>query len=101
MIYEIGPLITTNIKTSEITSLAGDMPSYLKYPIVSEAAPRVSGIGSVFSFSDEYRPVYIDGVFSSVILINDWNDFRQQIAEFLYEEQVVRHDTAESTVSGE
>lgn len=101
VIYEIGPLITTNIKTSEITSLAGDMPSYLKYPIVSEAAPRVNGIGSVFSFSDEYRPVYIDGVFSSVILINDWNDFRQQIAEFLYEEQVVHHDTAESTVSGE
>lgn len=88
VIYEIGPLITTNIKTSEITALAADMTSYLKYPIVSEAAPAVNGIGTTFYFSSDNHPIYINGILSSVILISDWDDFRQQVAEFLYEEQV-------------
>ena len=94
IIYEIGPLITTNVKTSEITDLAGELPTYLKYPIISEAAPAVNTIGSTFYFSDYAHPVYINGVFSSVILIADWNDFRQQVAEFIYEEQVRRSSSS-------
>ncbi len=90
VIYEIGPMITTNIKTSEITSLASDITTYLSYDIVSEAAPKVNTIGSSFHFSSEDHPIYIDGQFSSVILISDWDDFRQQVAEFIYEEQVAR-----------
>ena len=93
IIYEIGPLITTNVKTSEITDLAADIPTYLKYPIVSEAAPAVNTISSLFYFSDENHPIYINGVYSSVILIADWDAFRQSIAEFIYEEQVRRTDT--------
>ena len=92
VIYEIGPYITTNIKTSEITSLAGDLTTYLKYDIVSEAAPSVDSISSTFYFSGEEHPVYINGSFSSVILIIDWDDFRQQVAEFIYEEQVARKE---------
>ena len=93
IIYEIGPLITTKVKTSEITDLAADIPTYLKYPIVSEAAPAVNTISSLFYFSDENHPIYINGVYSSVILIADWDAFRQSIAEFIYEEQVRRTDT--------
>lgn len=88
IIYEIGPLITTNVKTSEITDLAADIPTYLKYPIVSQSAPAVNTLESTFYFSGENHPIYINGVYSSVILIADWNQFRQQIAEFIYEEQV-------------
>ena len=92
VIYEIGPYITTNIKTSEITSLAGDLTTYLRYDIVSEAAPSVNSITSTFIFSGEDHPIYINGSYSSVILIVDWDDFRQQVAEFIYEEQVARKE---------
>ena len=92
VIYEIGPMITTNIKTSEITALAGDITTYLGYEVVSEAAPNVNNLGSLFYFSSEEHPVYINGYFSSVILIRNWDDFRQQVAEFIYEEQVARTD---------
>ena len=92
VIYEIGPLITTNLKTSEITSLASNISTYLTYDIVSESAPLLSELGLTYSFSDPYEnPVYIGGALSSVIVINDWNDFRKSIAEFIYEEQVVLH----------
>ena len=90
VIYEIGPMITTNIKTSEITALASDISTYLSYNIVSEAAPSVNSISTTFNFSSEEHPIYINGMFSSVILIQNWNDFRQQVAEFIYEEQVAR-----------
>ena len=89
MMYEIAPFITTNIRTSEIMDLALKMTTYLTYPIISQAAPAVNAIGSDFYFSDEEHPVYINGIFSSVILIADWDSFRQQIAEFLYEEQAL------------
>ena len=92
VIYEIGPYITTNIKTSEITSLASDLTTYLKYDIVSEAAPSINSISSSFYFSGDEHPIYINGSLSSVILIVDWDDFRQQVAEFIYEEQVARKE---------
>lgn len=96
IIYEIGPLITTNVKTSEITSLAANIRSYLSYDIVSDSAPRPSELGTVYSFSDPYdRPVYIDGYLASVILINDWDQFRQSVAEFIFEEQVRKEQISE------
>lgn len=88
VIYEIGPMITTNIKTSEITALASEITTYLGYEVVSEAAPNVNTLGSLFYFSSDEHPVYINGYLSSVILIRDWDKFRQSVAEFIYEEQV-------------
>lgn len=93
IIYEIGPLITTNLKTSEITALATNIRSYLSYDIVSDSAPHSTELGTVYSFSDPYdRPVYIDGFAASVIIINDWDDFRQSVAEFVFEEQVKKKE---------
>lgn len=90
VIYDIGPLITTNLKTTEITSLAANISAYLTYDIVSSSAPEVSDLGITYTFSDPYEnPVYIGGALSSVIIINDWNDFRKTIAQFIYEEQIV------------
>jgi len=90
VIYEIGPLITTNLKTSEITSLASNISTYLTYDIVSSSAPIVNDLGVTYSFSDPYNnPIYISGVLSSVIIINDWNYFRKSVAQFIYEDQVV------------
>lgn len=88
VIYEIGPMITTNIKTSEITSLASNLSAYLKYDIVSSSAPKVDEMGTIYYFSGGSHPIYINGYEASVILIYDWNVFRQEIAEFVFEEQV-------------
>lgn len=96
IIYEIGPLITTNVKSSEITALAANVKKYLSYDIVSESAPAVNELGTTWSFSDPYeRPVYIGGYAVSVIIINDWDEFRQKVAEFVYEEQVRKPGTTQ------
>lgn len=87
-IYELGPLITTNIKATQMISLASDASTYLKYDIVSESAPNVTEYGSSFTFSSDDHPVYINGYFASVILVNNWNEYRFQLWKFLYEEQV-------------
>lgn len=90
VIYEIGPLITTNLKTSQILSLASNADTYLKYKIVSDSAPNLDEFGSSFTFSSDDNPVYINGYLSSVILVNSWNEFRHQIWDFLYEDQVIK-----------
>ena len=87
-IYELGPLITTNIKATQMISLASDASKYLKYEMVSESAPNVKEFGSSFTFSSDEHPIYINGYFSSVILVHNWNEYRYQIWRFLYEEQV-------------
>lgn len=89
VIYEIGPLVTTNLKATQMVSLAKDAVStYIKYQIVTDSAPNLGQFGSNFYFSDENHPIYINGAFSSVILVKDWYEFRRQIAEFIFEEQV-------------
>ena len=91
VIYEIGPLVTTNIRTSEITSLSKDISTYLSYDIVSKSAPLADEIGTVYSFSGGSRPIYIGGYEASVILINNWNTFRADTARFIFEEQLTRN----------
>ena len=96
IIYEIGPMITTNVKTSEITSLASNITTYLQYDLESRSAPMRDEFGTVYYFSDDNHPVYINGAMASVILIYDWDAFRQEIAEFIYEEQVAKPEEEET-----
>ena len=84
IVYEIGPMITTNLKTSEITSLASNILKYLKYDIVSQSAPDYEGMGTDFVYSDDYEPVYINGEQVSCILILDWDEFRNKVAKFVF-----------------
>ena len=95
VIYEIGPMITTNLKTSEITSLATNITKYLKYDIVSESAPIADNVGIDFYYSDENNPVIVNGDMIDCIVIYDWNEFRQKIAEFVFEEQVEQTTSSE------
>ncbi len=88
VVYEIGPMITTNLKASEITTLSSNVMKYLKYDIVSSSAPLASTIGIDYYYSDSYNPVYINGYLANVILIYDWNSFRQKVAEFIFEDEV-------------
>lgn len=84
IIYEIGPMITTNLKTSEITKLASNITTYLKYPIVSESAPNLSNFGVDFY----YDRIWINGDGLECIVIYDWNSFRKKIADFVFEDSV-------------
>ena len=85
VLYEIGPMITTNLKTSEITALATNAMTYLKYDLVSQSAPVSDNIGVDFYYSGEDYPVYVDGYMIDCIVIIDWNRFRQKIATFVFE----------------
>lgn len=82
VIYEIGPMITTNLKTSEITSLAGNVMKYLDYDIISQSMPEYSSFGTTFIYDKDINKL-------DIIRILDWNVFRQETAEFIYEDSVV------------
>lgn len=88
VIYEIGPMVTTNLKTSEITKLASNATKYLQYDIVSQSAPLSENVGVDFYYSDWNNPVYVNGEMVDCIVIVNWNEFRQKVAEFVFEEQV-------------
>ncbi len=80
IIMKIGPMITTNLKTSEITALASNMPKYLSYDIVSQSAPDRAALGPDYYFDD------IDYVGNCIIII-DWEDFRNKVAKFVFEDE--------------
>ncbi len=81
IIYEIGPMITTNLKTSEITKLATNITTYLKYDIVAKSAPEFDNFGIDFY----YDSLWINGYALECIVIYDWNSFRKKVADFVFE----------------
>lgn len=87
IILDIGPMITTNLKTSEIISLANNITKYLNYQIESKSAPELSSLGTDFYYSDSDNPIYIGGYLVNCIVINDWDNFRTQVADFIFENQ--------------
>ncbi len=85
---EIGSMITTNLKSSEIISLAQNITKYLKYDIVSQSAPDSSTINIDYYYSDYYEhPTYVYGDFVDSIVIADWQDFRSKIANFVFQNE--------------
>lgn len=87
IIYTIGPMITTNLKTTEITSLASNIQKYLSYDIVSTSAPTRESLGVDYYFSDESHPIYIYGYLQSCIVISDWDNFRAKVADFVFNDK--------------
>lgn len=77
VIYEIGPMVTTNLKPFEITSLAKNVMKYLRYDIVSQSAPDSTAMYSDYYYDDIY------GVGNCIIII-DWEEFRKKIADFVF-----------------
>lgn len=82
VIYEIGPMITTNFKASEITTLATNVLKYLRYDIVSQSAPDLNMISEDFFYND----YIINGEKLNVIEIINWDDFRKKIATYVFED---------------
>lgn len=74
---KIGPLVTTNLKKGDITFLVSNMMTYIKYDMEEISLPTEGkwGYGTT-----------PDG--QSVIVINDWDGVRKDIAKFIYEDSV-------------
>ena len=74
---KIGPLVTTNLKKGDITFLVSNMMTYIKYDMEEISLPTEGkwGYGTT-----------PDG--QSVIVINDWDGVRRDVAKFIFEDSV-------------
>lgn len=77
IISDIAPLITTNFTTSEITKLATNTMSYLKFNTEEFRLPT----------NDNVRNETIDQ--KMVLVINDMSKAKYDLAKFLFEEKVL------------
>ncbi|MGN0452880.1 MAG: LCP family protein [Ruminococcus sp.] len=76
IVNSVGPMVTTNLKKSEITMLVSNALTYLTYDIEQTHMP------SDGNWSYGYNNA------GSVILVDDWNQVRYDLAKFVYEENV-------------
>lgn len=85
---KIGPLVTTNLKKGDITFLVSNMMTYIKYDMEEISLPTEGkwGYGTT-----------PDG--QSVIVINDWDGVRRDIAKFIYEDSVSGGSSSSSKTS--
>ena len=77
IINAVGPHITTNLKTNEITTLASGALTYLSYDVEQASLPTEG------TWSYGYNEA------GSVILVDDWYKARYDLAKFIYEDSVV------------
>ena len=86
IVAEIGPMITTNLKKDEITTLVANAPTYLSYGISEFRLP--TGDGYKYSWFE----------LQSVLEITDIQSQRTQLAKFIFgESAVVAHNTEVET----
>lgn len=75
IISKIGPMITTNLKKNEITSILSNSLTYLNYPVIQRSAPE----------RDECYDDYSDGG-QAILRPKSWKNLRKAIATYIYEE---------------
>ena len=76
IVNEIGPLITTNLKQTEITTLVANSLTYLSYDMEEYRLPS----------DDNYLPGQHYGM--ATLDVSDWDLERKNLAIFVYEELV-------------
>lgn len=74
---KIGPLVTTNLKKGDITFLVSNMMTYMDYEMEELSLPTLGNWG---------YGTTPDG--QSVIVINNWDAVRSDLAKFIYEDSV-------------
>lgn len=77
IVNKVGPLVTTNLKKSDITFLVTNLPTFLNYELVEMTMPTQGNW--------RYGRTE-DG--QSVIVIDEWAQVRKDLAEFIYEGNV-------------
>ena len=82
IVNEIGPLVTTNLKKSDITFLVSNCMTYLDYEMIELALPTEGNCS--YGRTDDMQ---------SVIVINDWDKVRYDLASFVYEDLVTGTNT--------
>ena len=75
---KIGPLVTTNLKKGDITFLVSNIMTYINYDIEEMSLPT----------GDTWRYGKTDDG-QSVIVIDDWDTTRKEVAKFIYEAREV------------
>lgn len=82
IVNEIGPLITTNLKKSDITFLVSNAMTYLDYDMVELSIPTEGNWA--YGRTDDMQ---------SIIEITNWDKVRYDLASFVYEEMVSSNTT--------
>ena len=82
IVNAIGPLVTTNLKKSDITFLVSNCMTYLDYEMCELAIPTEGNWS--YGRTDDMQ---------SVIVINDWEKVRYNLASFVYEDLVSSNTT--------
>lgn len=77
LVNQVGPLVTTNLKKGDITFLVSNILTYISYDIEQLSLPS----------DDTWKYGRTDDG-QSVIVINDWDKVRQDLASFIYESSV-------------
>ena len=88
IVGEVGPMITTNLKKNEITTLVANSLTYLKYDMEEFRVPE----DNVWQYG--WTP---DG--QSIVEIIDWEQQRYDLAKFVFEESVTGKNPASSSSS--
>ncbi len=80
IVSEVGPLITTNFKKDEITTLVANSLKYLQYDVEQYYVPQ-GELGNLWQYNkDEYENSYIE--------IIDMNTVRNDFAKFIFEDLI-------------
>ncbi|HHZ06714.1 MAG TPA: hypothetical protein GX401_08040 [Clostridiales bacterium] len=87
IVGEIGPMITTNLKKDEITTLVANSLTYLSYDEDEFSLPLEDG----FEYG-WYKE-------QSVLMVNDWDRTRYELAQFIFEGSVVQNYPTSPTTS--
>lgn len=90
IVNKIGPLVTTNLKKSDITFLVSNVTTYLDYEMVEMTMPT-EGTWQYAITEDQ----------QSVIAVTDWTKVRYELAQFIYEDQVSAQQNTASSQSGQ
>lgn len=83
---KIGPLVTTNLKKNDITFLVSNMMTYIKYDMEELSLPTEDKWGYGMTPDNQ-----------SVIMINDWDGVRNDVARFIYEDSVSTRSSSSSS----
>lgn len=76
IIYQVGPMIETNLDKGEIVYLAQNALSYLNYDVTTLSVPDAAG--------DNYSCPKIDGM--EVVTLNDWDKERARLQMVIFGE---------------